>query len=58
MNDDTKDLLICCITIILVTLTITLGIAIPRSISEKRNIEKEITLKQLEIYGEPINLDE
>ncbi len=47
--------IIVCITSILIFLTIILGIAIPCSISEKRNIEKEIRLKQIELYGEEIN---
>ena len=53
-----KDFLVGCITGIIITLIITLGIAIPCSISEKRNIDKEIMLKRMEIYGEPINQEE
>lgn len=62
MNEENKfiikETIICCITAMLALLIIIAGIAIPCLISEKRNIEKEITLKQIEIYGEEINLDE
>ena len=53
-NELDKDLLLGYITAILI---IVLGIVVPSLISEKRNIEKEITLKQIEVYGEPVNLD-
>ncbi len=43
------------IVTVLIILSLTLSIAIPCLISEKRNIEKEITLKQMEVYGEVIN---
>lgn len=56
MDEDYK---IISFTIIVSILVIILGIAIPRLISEKRNIEKElqlkqmeITLKEIEVYGE------
>ena len=55
MDKDLKGRLI---TIIIIILIIVLGIAIPCLISEKRNIEKEITLKEIEVYGERINKDE
>ena len=32
--------------------TIILSIAVPCLISEKRNIEKELKMKELEVYGE------
>lgn len=47
-----KDILVGYITAVLITLILVLGIAIPRSISEERNIEKELKLKEMEIYGE------
>ena len=53
-----KDLKGCLITIIIIILIIVLGIAIPCLISEKRNIEKEIIFKEIEVYGERINKDE
>ena len=58
-NEIDKESLLVSITIILVTLIVVLGLGIICSISEKRNIEKElklkemdITLKEMEIYGE------
>lgn len=53
-----EDFVVGCITAIIITLIIVLGIAIPCLISEERNIEKEITFKEIEVYGERINKDE
>ena len=47
-----EDNLVLCITIILIVLIIVLGISVPCLISEKRNIEKELLLKEIEVYGE------
>lgn len=47
-----KDILVPCITVVLITLILVLGIAIPYSISEKRNIEKELKLKEKEYEAE------
>lgn len=58
MNNNELNLKECkliCITSVLIFSILILGIAIPCLISEKRNIEKEITLKQMEVYGEVIN---
>ena len=52
MSDWNSDLLLGYITAILITLILVLGIAIPRSISEERNIEKELKIKEMEIYKE------
>lgn len=53
-----KETRILCITIMLILTIIIVGISIPCLISEKRNIEKELKLKQIEVYGEEINIDE
>ena len=57
LDIDGEDLIVSA-TIIIVFLIIVLGIAIPCLVSEKRNIEKELILKEYEIYGERINKDE
>ncbi len=59
MDKEAKSFLLNIIAIGVVTtvfvVSLTLSISIPCLISEKRNIEKEITLKQMEVYGEVIN---
>ncbi len=52
MSESVKEDLVIGITIIVVALIIILGIAIPCLIGQKRNIEREIKLKELEVYGE------
>lgn len=53
-----KNILAGCITAVLITLILVLGIAIPCSISEERNIEKELKLKEMEVYGERVEKNE
>ena len=51
-----KDILVECISVVAIVLIIALSIAIPCLISEQRNIDKELKLKQMELYGEEINV--
>lgn len=52
MSEDLKECIITCLVAFTVISAITWSIAIPCLISEKRNIDKELKLKQLEVYGE------
>lgn len=58
MSEYIKEIIAIGITMLTLLLVLIIGISIPCLISEKRKIEKEITLKQIEVYGEEINLDE
>ncbi len=56
--EDNAEDIIYAFTIIFCIFMVCLFITVPCLISEKRNIEKEITLKEIEVYGERINKDE
>lgn len=58
MDDDLKGIIMILVLLLSMLIVLILGIAIPCLISEKRNIEKELTLKEIEVYGERINKDE
>lgn len=52
-----KDILVGCITAVLITLILVLGVAISYNTSVERNIEKELKLKEKE-YETEIRLKE
>lgn len=52
MDEDFKATLLVSIFVAILIIAIIISIAIPCLISEKRNIEKELKMKELEIYGE------
>lgn len=52
MDDEMKEILITILFFIILIIIFISSIAIPCLISEKRNIEKELKMKELEIYGE------
>lgn len=52
MDEDFKAILLISIFVDILIIAIIISIAIPCLISEKRNIEKELKMKELEIYGE------
>lgn len=52
MDEDVKETLLEALCMAILIVTIILSIAVPCLISEKRNIEKELKMKELEVYGE------
>jgi len=54
MNKIDLDNLIEYLTVIIIILIITIGLTTVILTVQKRNIEKEITLMQIEVYGEPV----
>lgn len=52
MDEDFKATLLVSTFVAILIIAIIISIAIPCLISEKRNIEKELKMKELEIYGE------
>lgn len=52
MDEDVKETLLGALCMAILIFTIILSIAVPCLISEKRNIEKELKMKELEVYGE------
>ena len=52
MDADIKETLLGALFMAILIVAIILSIAIPCLISEKRNIEKELKMKELEVYGE------
>lgn len=52
MDEDVKETLLGALCMAILIVTIILSIAVPCLISEKRNIEKKLKMKELEIYGE------
>lgn len=52
MDDGIKEVLCSALFLSILAVSIILSIAIPCLISEKRNIEKELKMKEIEIYGE------
>lgn len=47
-----KEILVTILFFAVLIIVFISSISIPRLISEKRNIEKELKMKELEIYGE------
>lgn len=52
MDEDFKATLLVSTFVAILIIAIIISISIPCLISEKRNIEKELKMKELEIYGE------
>lgn len=52
MDEEVKETLLGALCMAILIVTIILSIAVPCLISEKRNIEKELKMKELEVYGE------
>lgn len=52
MDKDLKEDLIYVLCIAILIISVILSIAIPCLIGKKMNIEKELKMKELEIYGE------
>lgn len=52
MDDEMKEILITILFFIILIIIFISSISIPRLISQKMNIEKELKMKELEIYGE------
>ena len=57
-SDLDPDLVFACLTAIIVVIILILGIAIPGSISEERNIEKEIKLKEIEMQYSTVQVED
>ena len=52
MDDDLKEDLLYSLCLAILIISVILSIAIPCLIGKKMNIEKEIKMKELEVYGE------
>lgn len=52
MDNEMKEILVTILFFAVLIIVFISSISIPRLISEKRNIEKELKMKELEIYGE------
>ena len=52
MNDDLKEDLLHSLCLAVLIMSVILSIAIPCLIGKKMNIEKELKMKELEVYGE------
>lgn len=52
MNDDLKENLLYSLCLAVLIMSVILSIAIPCLIGKKMNIEKELKMKELEVYGE------
>ncbi len=52
MDNDLKEDLLYALCLSILTVSFVLSIAIPCLIGKKMNIEKELKMKELEIYGE------
>ncbi len=52
MNDDLKEDLLYSLCLAVLIMSVILSIAIPCLIGKKMNIEKELKMKELEVYGE------
>lgn len=52
MDKDLKEDLIYVLCIAILIISVILSIAIPCLIGKKMNIEKELKMKELEVYGE------
>lgn len=52
MNDDLKEDLLYLLCLAVLIMSVILSIAIPCLIGKKMNIEKELKMKELEVYGE------
>lgn len=52
MDDDLKEDLLYSLCLAILIISVILSVAIPCLIGKKMNIEKEIKMKELEVYGE------
>lgn len=52
MDDDLKEDLLYSLCLAVLIMSVILSIAIPCLIGKKMNIEKELKMKELEVYGE------
>ena len=52
MDDDLKEDLLYSLCLAILIISVILSIAIPCLIGKKMNIEKELKMKELEVYGE------
>ncbi len=52
MNDDLKEDLLYSLCLAVLIMSVILSIAIPCLIGKKMNTEKELKMKELEVYGE------
>lgn len=52
MDNEMKEILVTILFFAVLIIVFISSISIPRLISEKINIEKELKMKELEIYGE------
>lgn len=52
MNDDLKEDLLYSLCLAVLIMSVIISIAIPCLIGKKMNIEKELKMKELEVYGE------
>lgn len=58
MNDDLKENLLYSLCLAVLIMSVILSIAIPCLIGKKMNIEKELKMKELEVYGEYREIEE
>lgn len=58
MNDDLKEDLLYLLCLAVLIMSVILSIAIPCLIGKKMNIEKELKMKELEVYGEYREIEE
>lgn len=58
MNDDLKEDLLYSLCLAVLIMSVILSIAIPCLIGKKMNIEKELKMKELEVYGEYREIEE
>ena len=52
MDDDLKEDLLYSLCLAILIISVILSVAIPCLIGKKMNIEKELKMKELEVYGE------
>ena len=52
MDNEMKEILVTILFFVVLIIIFISSISIPRLISQKMNIEKELKMKELEIYGE------
>lgn len=52
MDNEMKEILVTILFFVILIIIFISSISIPRLISQKMNIEKELKMKELEIYGE------
>ena len=52
MDNEMKEILVTILFFVILIIIFISSISIPRLISQKMNIEKELKMKELEVYGE------